>query len=469
MMNDDNAKERANDTSPKDKKLVDSFPSKRVQRMCAKQPDSPKSVDAPSLGNFSCRSVPVLILWAIFCLQQHHCAAGNGAFATLTKSPPRRQPWLTLYGPLRLGVDSDDDNHTLSALGTWLRLDCPADEEGRPLRPQPGRQDLSWSRISVQPSWPMSSHAFAATPPDIIFFTDDHGETCKLLQAALGLDQQGIKHWEDMWTRVRCLNECVHPQHGRLDVACIIEHASKTARTPVMSLVNSDIALGPDFVSTMQGLFFLRPDASTQGTPPNSLSKNSAGDSMLVIGRRTDLNLPTPRIDFQGENWGTALHDLATQQGRLHSEYGIDYFATARPGIWARSENKLPRYADDDDNDQARNILKTTFFLDDQRSTIAMPPFLVGVYRWDSFAVAQAILSPSIAVVDATAAVMAMHLQRATAGEPPQHRQRRGASYNDRLVHNLIGKRYLMGTTLNADYELTAGGELLARVSPLAM
>ena len=414
-------------------------------------------------------------------------AAADGAVSAFTK-PQHRQPWLTLYGPLRLGVDPDDDNHTLSALGTWLRLDCPADEGNLlPLTiPRPARDDSSASSEDVlhdaeHPSpaaapWPRPAPTSLATPPDIIFFTDDRGETCDLLQNALGLDHDATTRWEDMRARVRCLNECVHPQHQRLDVACITDHASKTARTPVMSLVNSDIALGPDFVRAMQGLFFFsrRDMPPSEGSQEGTSGISTAGDNLLVIGRRTDLNLPTPRIDFDDQGWAATLHGRATQQGRLHSEYGIDYLATARPGIWARPPAKpegVPPGAGDDDNDddaqQARPPRQ--LFLDETRACIEMPPFIVGVYRWDSFAVARAILSPAIAVIDTTAAVMAVHLQRATADEPPQHRFRRGATYGDRLVHKSIGKRYLIGRTSNADYELTAGGDLLARVDSLAM
>ena len=210
----------------------------------------------------------------------------------------------------------------------------------------------------------------------------------------------------------------------------------------------------------------------SEGSQEGKSGINTAGDSMLVIGRRTDLNLPTPRIDFDDQGWVAALHGLATQQGHLHSEYGIDYLATSRPGIWARPPARpvgVPPGAGDDHDDEGQQAPTRQLFLDDQRPCIEMPPFIVGVYRWDSVAVTRAILSPAIAVIDATAAVMAVHLQRATADEPPQHRFRRGATYSDRLVHKSIGKRYLIGRTSNADYELTAGGDLLARVDSLAM
>ena len=381
-----------------------------------------------------------------------------------TTNPQYRQPWLTLYGPLRLGVDPEDDDLILSALGTWLRLDCPAGEDGLPVRFQSAHEALPANDDTRQPAWPMPARTSAATPPDILFFTDDQGETCNLLQAALGLDQQHAMHWEDMRTRVRCLNECVHPHYRRLDVACIIEHASQTARTPVMSLINSDIALGADFVRAMQRLFFPEPAA---GQPDNMSSDivNINNKNKLVVGRRTDLTLPTPRLEFEETTWATALHSLAMEYGRLHGKYGIDYLVTGRPGIWALPSLKTGKDPPGSSGYQAYK--RTPPSLKDKQAFIAMPPFLVGVWRWDSFVLARAILSPSIVVVDATAAVVAMHLQRAAAGELPQHRRRRGTAYCDRLVHDLIGRRYLMGHVLNADYEVTVGGEFLARVDAL--
>ena len=410
-----------------------------------------------------CGFVCNFILWMLFLSHEQPTAV----LGSNTTSPQHRQSWLTLYGPLRLGVNEDDDNLALSALGTWLRLDCPAGEDGLPGRFQPALDALPANddvRNAGQAVWPMPTRTSAATPPDILFFTDDQGETCNRLQAALGLDQQHVMHWEDMRTRVRCLNECVHPYHRRLNMACIIEHASKTVRTPVMSLINSDIALGADFVRTMQGLFFSQPAAGQPDDISSDIANNN-NKNKLVVGRRTDLNLPTPRIDFEETNWVTALHSLATANGRLHSKYGIDYLVTGRPGIWAQPSLKTGENPPGSSDNQADQ--RTTPSLEDKQPFFDMPPFLVGVWRWDSFVLARAILSPSIVVVDATPAVVAMHLQHAAAGEPPQHRRRRGAAYCDRLVHDLIGRRYLMGHVLNADYEVTVGGEFLARVDAL--
>ena len=103
-------------------------------------------------------------------------AAADSAVSAFTK-PQHRRPWLTLYGPLRLGVDPYDDNHTLSAIGTWMRLDCPADEGGLlPLTAgRPARDDLSASSEDVfqhaghpSPSaapWPRPAPTSIATPP----------------------------------------------------------------------------------------------------------------------------------------------------------------------------------------------------------------------------------------------------------------------------------------------------------------
>ena len=379
-----------------------------------------------------------------------------------------RQPWLTLYGPLRLGNDPDEDNLTLSAVGTWLRLDCPMDEHGWPgtasLLSAPPDKGQGPYQDPARP-WPMPSRMSAVVPPDIIFFTDDGGRTCDLLQSALGLVNQRPTQqaWQDMPTRVRCIDESTHPHHARLDMACMIRRAADLARSPVMSLTNSDIALGGDFVGAMQRLFFSTAEPAAEGDGHRSSSPPRIADNMLVVGRRTDLNLATPRVDFSNPGWASALRDLAAEHGVLHGEYGIDYLVTGRPGIWATQDgsgdDELPHH-EQGDGPTAR-ALQSIY---DGTPSIHMPPFVVGVYRWDSFVLAQAILSPSIVVVDATAAVTAVHLQRVIAGEPPQHRHRRGASYNDRLVYGLIGTRYLLGHTLNADYELMAGGELVPRI-----
>ena len=141
---------------------------------------------------------------------------------------------------------------------------------------------------------------------------------------------------------------------------------------------------------------------------------------------------------------------MAATEGSLHSKYGVDYLVTARPGIWHRQQR---------DGGNGGHPAPP-----DPDATIDMPPFLVGVYRWDSYVLARAVLSPSIAVVDATAAVTALHLQGQADGAGIEHRLRRGATYNDRLVHDLMGKQYLMGHTNNADYGLSAGGQLLPRL-----
>jgi hypothetical protein len=379
-------------------------------------------------------------------------------------SPGVSRPWITLYGPLRLGVDPGDDNRTLSALGTWLRLEVEENE---------GRLDPSFEKLQRQalqrlagkdddlhkpaPPWPLPPHTSSATPPDILFFTDDSGRTCKILESALGLGASSqASDWHQMEMRVRCLTECVNPHHRRLDMSCLVRHATTIARTPVMTLVNSDIALGPDFVRTMHALFLRSsppagrsPGVRAGGGGNLPATRAEVTSNMLVVGRRTDLRLAAGRLDFEDDAWLHRLTSLAAQEGSLHGEYGIDYLVTARPGIW--QQNEIFR------NDKSGSRT-------DADSTVKMPPFLVGVYRWDSYVLTRAILSPSIVVVDATASVMALHLQGFAAGVQLEHRNRRGAVYNDRLVHDLMGTGFLRGHTNNADYELSAGGHLLPRL-----
>ena len=73
-------------------------------------------------------------------------------------------------------------------------------------------------------------------------------------------------------------------------------------------------------------------------------------------------------------------------------------------------------------------------------------------------------MHPSVAVIDATPAVLAAHLQAGVAGTQADHAARRGSSYNDRLAHAVGGSQFMQGTTPLAGYELGGGGRLVARV-----
>jgi hypothetical protein len=374
-------------------------------------------------------------------------AAAAAAAAAVPPPPPppppdAPPPLLTFFGPLRLGADRDADDRTLSALGTWLRLGRGgAGDDTRGTTPAP-----AW------PAPPPRSDPAAPAPPDVIFFSDDD-VTCGALAdlwfagggeddeaaAVVAPDRGGFHsmhhhHHSPPRPHVRCVDTCVHDAFPRLNMSCVIAQAVDMARTPLLCLINSDIALGDDFLDAARRLFFASaaPDSSSPPLPPPN-------PRLLMVGRRTDVQLAHGRLDFTDPAWAATLRARAADGGAMHGAYGIDYLVTAAAGFWNRDgDGRVP-------------------------PALAMPPFLVGVYRWDSYTMAAAIAHPDVAVVDATAQVTALHLQRAAVGREPGHAKRAGSVYADRLVRSLIGTRYLAGHTGNADYELDAEGGLVAR------
>jgi len=79
-------------------------------------------------------------------------------------------------------------------------------------------------------------------------------------------------------------------------------------------------------------------------------------------------------VDFSNPSWKEDFIDNAQRLGKLHGEYGVDYFAYKR--MYARK----------------------------------LPPFLVGRVRWDNWLLAQYIGSETSVAIDSTQVVFAVHL-----------------------------------------------------------
>ena len=389
--------------------------------------------------------------------------------AFLPPSPPPAHPLasptLTLFAPLRLVGDEAEDGPILGALCTWLRLERGDDASGGgggiPAWPLPAQQQEELRISHHQQHWPLVEGDGLTHPPvvDIIFIAEDGGRhTCNALRRLMpvqggggdgggrrgtelstpppGLDAPRVPH-------VRCVDACLHACYARPNMTCLVDTAVRLARTPVLALVNSDIALGPDFVRAVDHLFQpARPGPATGADPvgPGEVSgadpsrpAQAAVDNVIAVGRRIDVPLDgnaRRSLDFADPAWRARLHARAASHGSLHSEYGVDYMVAAAP-LWAAA---------------ARGW-----------SPLAMPPFVAGAFRWDSFVLAQAVVHPGVAVVDMTPAVTAMHLQAGASGPAPSaHSRRAGAAHNERLARSLTGDRYLMGKTTMADYELVA-------------
>jgi hypothetical protein len=238
-------------------------------------------------------------------------------------------------------------------------------------------------------------------------------------------------------------------------MSCVVDQAADMARTPLLVLINSDIALGSDFVWAAQRLFFSSFNENHSSGAADAAPPQQPNPRTLMVGRRTDVQLAHGRLDFTDPAWADRIK---AQGGAMHGAYGIDYLVTAAAGFWNEgTEGETGGGSGGGGGRGGRGGRKRT------PAALIMPPFLVGVYRWDSYVMATAIAHPDVAVVDVTAAVTAFHLQGAAVGREAGHVKRAGSVYADRLVRALIGKRYLTGHTGNADYELDADGQLVAR------
>ena len=194
------------------------------------------------------------------------------------------------------------------------------------------------------------------------------------------------------------LTDCWHPIYNRSFVRCAFELAQQSARTSTLLFVNGDIMLDESIA--------------------HSISYVTAHLSdFFLVGCRRDYEIP-PSINISDA--AEILKD-AKVNSKLHSTTGIDIIAF-------------------------RTKLR-----------IAMPPFIVGVYRWDNWLLSEIILRTNLTLIDVTASVTAIHQQsqQGTSNTSQSHSSRHGASYNDVLTKNASGVDYKLGFINNAHRILT--------------
>jgi hypothetical protein len=128
--------------------------------------------------------------------------------------------------------------------------------------------------------------------------------------------------------------------------------AHQMSSNPLLCFINADIMLTDSFIKALQVAHAAKPQ-------------------FLMTGRRTLFDLDT-LWDFDQPDWESALNQKVAREGKLDDYVAMDYFAFPR-GVY--------------DN---------------------VPPFVVGRARWDNWMVYSA-LKRHIPVIDATAAVLAIH------------------------------------------------------------
>lgn len=188
------------------------------------------------------------------------------------------------------------------------------------------------------------------------------------------------------FSEARCMVTCRHALKPGLNVSCMLDTSADIADTEVLCLLNSDITLPLGFGSIVDHLF--------------------AGvmfEHALVVGRRTDLRVTDmPPIFLESPAWAGTVAKIASSAGKLHGVTGIDYFIHTRR-MWSRFE---------------------------------VPPFIVGAWKWDNFLLSRALSDPHTIVVDATAQIQAVHLQKGVVGKDPRHELRKFAPYNAELFRS---------------------------------
>jgi len=140
----------------------------------------------------------------------------------------------------------------------------------------------SWQKLSPQ--------------PEIIILGDEEG-VAEIAQ------EYGLRHIPTIATN----------EYGTPLVSAIFETAQREGSNELMAYVNTDIILFSGFTSTVSRVA-------------------EATDTFLMIGRRWDLCI-WEELDFIVPSWEETLLNRAYQQGFLHENTGIDYFAF-RKGLY---------------------------------------------------------------------------------------------------------------------------------------
>ncbi|MFA4973739.1 MAG: hypothetical protein WC683_14100 [bacterium] len=139
---------------------------------------------------------------------------------------------------------------------------------------------------------------------------------------------------------------------GTPSVAGLFARARRLCTTPNLVYANADIILLGDIAGAIRA-------ASSIESP------------FLIVGQRTDL-AHIPHLDFDSPTWRADAANLA-QQGALHQKSGIDYFIFPRE-----------LYAD-------------------------LPAFALARWTWDNYLVWHAVEHARARLIDATAAITALH------------------------------------------------------------
>ena len=253
-----------------------------------------------------------------------------------------------------------------------------------------------------------SSASYSVGLVDIVLFVDA-GESCAYMaQERLTVQCQALSNDE----------RCVHPLPSgatRPYMHCVWEsiatHVSSSngGQYSDYLFVNGDILLFPSMLSAL---------SLVHRTYPASNASYS-----LVTRRRDKSFAGLTAAALTPERLAETERSFTTSS-TLHDSFGIDVFllsASLFPSIASR-----------------------------------FPAFLIGVYRWDNWLLAELLRSSSVwsPVVDASEVVVAGHDSLLS-----DHLNDVGREWNDNIAKRLLGQAYRTGNTDNADIRIIAAAE----------
>jgi len=238
---------------------------------------------------------------------------------------------------------------------------------------------------------------------------------------------------------------CWHPELRKPTLDCLFRLVHQHAPTDVVAYVNGDVALYEDLSDAIA-------------------SVAAQKDKFFMVGRRTNTLVSSVMLeDYRSPSFPARLRAHARKSGQLHSAYGIDAFVYRKnvlQSLAAKSSNAASAAGAQDNAVATPSSITFTSSIPGLSSSSStegapsFPPFLAGVYRWDSWLLSQAILDDSVSVVDMSGSVLLVHQLVPQSKSRVKQQERIGAPYNDALAKQLSGTNYKIGTIDNADFVL---------------
>jgi len=221
-----------------------------------------------------------------------------------------------------------------------------------------------------------------------VFVVVDHEEECSTLSSVTSAGQLScftIPH------------ECVHSTVHKPTMGCIFRQIRSLVHADVFVFVNGDIILFDSLISAIH-------------TIDRDLSE------YVMVGRRWDVTYAVSKL-IENKSNRAALELRTRATGKLHGDYGLDYFVMKREHI-----------------------------------PVDLPEFVSGAWKWDN-TLLSIFMIRGIPVVDGTAVVTALH-QGLNSRTYANHTTRIGSLINSRLAFAAVRNAYIVGRSDAADYKL---------------